>query len=140
MANPLKRYKRFALSEKGFSMIELMTVMIIISILVGIAVAVYSDVSKKPANEAHNANVRTLISCMHMALSDHGADAFGGLDEDKPVWHKSSRFDNSEDVPCWTNYLQEWPVVPAESGFAGDYEVYLDYPGPSVRVELKQED
>ncbi len=69
--------------ERGFSLVELLTVMVIITILVGIAVAIFSDVSEKPANEAHYANVRTIISAMHMALSDHGAEAF--KDEENPV-------------------------------------------------------
>jgi len=126
-------------SEQGFSLIELMTVMIILSILVAIAVAVYSDVSKTPANEAHNANVRTLISAMHLALSDHGADAFIGLDENGSVkaWHENSPNSNEEDYPCWTAYLQEWPVVPDESDYSGDYYLYLDYPGPSVIVKTE---
>lgn len=64
-------------NEGGFSLVELVTVMVILDILVGIAVAIYSDVSERPANKAHYANVRTIISAMHMALSDHGADAFG---------------------------------------------------------------
>lgn len=123
--------------ESGFSLVELVTVMVIILILVGIAVAVYSDVSRRPANEAHNANVRTIISAMHMALSDHGADAF--KDENNPVWSKDSENNGESNIPCWTAYLQEWPVVPAESDYTGDYCVYLDYPGPSVRVELELE-
>ncbi len=121
--------------ESGFSLVELVTVMVIILILVGIAVAVYSDVSRRPANEAHNANVRTIISAMHMALSDHGADAF--KDENNPVWSKDSGGNGESNIPCWTDYLQEWPTVPKESEYSGDYIVNLDYSGSSVKVEVE---
>ncbi len=62
--------------EKGFSLVGLITVMVIITILVAIAVTILSDVSEKPANEVNYANERNIISTMHMALFDHGAEAF----------------------------------------------------------------
>ena len=121
--------------ERGFSLVELLTVMVIITILVGIAVAIFSDVSEKPANEAHYANVRTIISAMHMALSDHGAEAF--KDEEYPVWSKNSP--SNANLPCWSGYLQEWPTVPKESEYSGDYVVNLDYSGSSVKVNVELE-
>lgn len=127
--------KKFVNTENGFSLIELMTVMIIISILVGIAVAIYSDVSKKPAEEAHNANMRTLISAMQMALTDHGTDSFTIVNGD-PVWFKDSHEKNDNNNPCWTNYLQDWPKVPQELVISGEYAVFLEDPGPSIKIKL----
>lgn len=118
--------------ESGFSLVELVTVMVIIAILVGIAVAIFSDVSERPANEAHYANERTIISAMHMALADHGADAFPG--ENDKVWHIGSPNSSENDIPCWTKYLQEWPTVPKESEYSGEYVVNLDHSGSSVKV------
>jgi len=127
--------------EDGFTLVELITVMVIITILVGIAVAVYSDVSRKPANEAHNANTRTLISAVHMVFSEHGSDCFGVKDDGDKflVWGKDNN-DSAEgdDGPGWQDYLQEWPTVPPESDCDGDYEVHLEYPGPKVIVKTTE--
>ena len=122
--------------EKGFSLIELLTVMVIITILVGIAVAIFSDASEKPANEVHYANERTIISAMHMALSDHGSEAFMDEENNNPVWSKNKP--NNSSVPCWSGYLQEWPSVPEESKYSddGDYVVYLDFSGSPVKVDV----
>ncbi len=127
--------------EDGFTLVELITVVVIIGVMVAIAVAIYSDISRKPANEAHNANQRTLVSAMHMAFTSHGTEWFNGVDGTKElVWEESNRETGvfGGKSPGWGSFLAEWPEVPKESSAYienVEYKVYLESPGPKVIVE-----
>jgi hypothetical protein len=54
------------------------------------AVAIYSNALRQPANEAHNANVRILISAMQQAMGELGRGAFVVAEGNNSVWHKDS--------------------------------------------------
>lgn len=124
--------------EDGFTLDELIAVVVITSILFAIAVTIYSDVSRKPANEAHKANQRTLISAVHMAFTKYSNDCFTINVETKTlVWGKINKFSaaTQTDEPGWDGFLSEWPEVPsgAEDYSAGvEYKVYLEMPGPKI--------
>jgi prepilin-type N-terminal cleavage/methylation domain-containing protein len=62
-------------NEKGFTLVELMVVVVILGILVAIAVPVYNSVTLKAAYSAHDANLRTLDGAIMLYQTNHdGAD------------------------------------------------------------------
>lgn len=60
MLMKLRQGMRRTENQKGFTLVELMVVVVILGILVAIAVPIYSNVAKKAADQAHDANVRIL--------------------------------------------------------------------------------
>ena len=88
-------------NQKGFTLVELMVVVVIIGVLVAIAVPIYNNVSEKSKLNAHLANIRTIEGAIesyraandNVALTtiDVTADGTGVL------------------AP---NYIREWPTKP----------------------------
>ena len=65
---------RFKLSEKGFTLVEMMAVIAVVSMLLMIAVPAYKDVSASSRAKADAANVRTIESSIQTYLAENSGE------------------------------------------------------------------
>jgi type II secretion system protein G len=68
----MDRYLRRLKNQKGFTLVELMVVVVIIGVLVAIIVPIYGNVSANAKERACDANVRTLSGAAAMYHAEHG--------------------------------------------------------------------
>ena len=101
MFNLAKWSKLLRKHEQGFTLIELMVVVIIIGILVAIAVPLYGGVQARARDNACMANVRTL----------NGAVAMFQAEEDE--------YPGTVDELVDAGFIQEEPACPND----GEYEI-----------------
>lgn len=59
-------------NQKGFTLVELMVVVVIIAILVAIIIPIYNKVQDNAAKKAHDANLRTIDGAISMYVAEHG--------------------------------------------------------------------
>ncbi|MGI6659397.1 MAG: prepilin-type N-terminal cleavage/methylation domain-containing protein [Dethiobacteraceae bacterium] len=76
MLNLLRKAK----NQKGFTLVELMVVVVIIGILVAIAIPIYGQVTRRAELGAHEANVRILKGAGSMWFAENGPPAADGTD------------------------------------------------------------
>ena len=104
--------------KKGFTLIELIIVIAIISILAAIAIPRYNKSKLKAAYTADEANRQVLTTAAEMAIADGNVDSF--------PWTDRSTADNE--------YIEKWPEIP--KGLGHDKDSYkVNYENGVIKIE-----
>ncbi|MGS0764005.1 prepilin-type N-terminal cleavage/methylation domain-containing protein [Syntrophomonas curvata] len=88
-------------NQKGFTLVELMVVVVIIGVLVAIAVPIYNNVSEKAKLNAHLANIRTIEGAIESYKAANDTAALSTIDV--------TQAGVGVLIP---NYIREWPTKP----------------------------
>ena len=94
-------------NQKGFTLVELMVVVVIIGILVAIAIPVYQGTQKKAKDNANAANIRIIEGAIQQYLVDHPDKKTTDLNGDIDAGHALLEEDDSGGP-----YLTKIPVSP----------------------------
>lgn len=98
-------------NKRGFTIIELMTVVIIIMALVAVAAPIYGQARQQAKEIAFDSTVRNLKQAAEMYLIDGGGDAIWAPEAGQRAGEKISGSHEG-----WYEYLEEWPPNPLETG------------------------
>lgn len=104
----LKKIRQMLKGQEGFTLVELMIVVVILGILAGIGVQQYGNIQQRAKEAADAANRKVLTNATNMMLM------LDGITDDKLEITKD---DPDKLVP---KYLDEWPDNPTGDG---DYVV-----------------
>lgn len=99
----LRKIRKLLKKQEGFTLVELMIVVVILGILAGIGVQQYGNIQERAKKAAHDANKKVLTNAANMWLIMNGG--FDGENE------ATKTFDGEENelVP---DYVDEWPMNP----------------------------
>ncbi len=100
----LRKIRKMLKHQEGFTLVELMIVVVILGILAGIGIQQYGNVQARARAAAHEANIKVLNSAANMYLMM----MVNPLDEDLTI----SEVNKNVLVP---NYLDAWPTDPYNS-------------------------
>ena len=99
----LRKIRKLLKKQEGFTLVELMIVVVILGILAGIGVQQYGNIQERARQAAHAANKKVLTNAANMWLIMNGG--FEGENE------ATKTFEGEENdlVP---DYVDEWPMNP----------------------------
>lgn len=99
----LRKIRKLLKKQEGFTLVELMIVVVILGILAGIGVQQYGNIQERAKKAAHEANKKVLTNAANMWLIMDGD--FG---EDTEVEFKGKENDLAQ-------YVDEWPTYPYDN-------------------------
>lgn len=99
----LRKIRKLLKKQEGFTLVELMIVVVILGILAGIGVQQYGNIQERAKKAADDANKKVLTNAANMWLIMNGG--FEGENEAT----KTFEGEKNELVP---DYVDEWPMNP----------------------------
>jgi len=111
----LRKIRKLLKKQEGFTLVELMIVVVILGILAGIGVQQYGNIQERAREAADAANKKVLTNAANMWLIMN--DGFKGDPEAEEVVFKR------EDNDLVPDYVDEWPTNPYTN--AQDYVVTI---------------
>jgi len=109
-------WRKLRQEEQGFTLVELVVVVVILGILAGVGIQQFGNVQERARQGAHEANVKVLTSAAQMYALLEGVQ--GNKTIGRPTEQEGGK---NELVPV---YLAEWPNSPWNNG--PDYTVVIN--------------
>lgn len=107
-------WRKLRQEEQGFTLVELVVVVVILGILAGVGIQQFGNVQERARQSAHDANVKVLTSAAQMYVLLEGVP---DNETDKKLTKENNKL-----VPY---YLAEWPKSPWGGDDGPDYEVEI---------------
>lgn len=112
-------WRKLRQEEQGFTLVELLVVVVILGILAGVGIQQFGNVQERARQSAHEANVKVLTSAAQMYALLEDVQSTIPITEDELVPY----------------YLAEWPKSPWDDG--REYTVVIDVDGDNnVKIEV----
>lgn len=131
---------KFLKSKKGFTLVELMIVVVIMAILVAVAVPIFSSVTKNAQKRTCDANKREIVSQLtNFCIGNNKTDDIFNDDDEFVITFDGAKgqvtsdgsYIESDDVEAM---FQEVPYCPAENS---SYTVTLTKGAGSPQIDVK---
>lgn len=105
----LRKIRKLLKKQEGFTLVELMIVVVILGILAGIGVQQYGNIQERARQAADDANKKVLTNAANMWLIMNGG--FDGATMTFPE-DATDPDNNNALVP---DYVEKWPTVPGSN-------------------------
>lgn len=125
----LRKIRKLLKKQEGFTLVELMIVVVILGILAGIGVQQYGNIQERARQAAHAANKKVLTNAANMWLIMNGG--FDGATKTFP--EDTTDPDDPPTNALVPEYVDEWPTNPYTND--KDYVVTI-----TKTVEEEEED
>lgn len=103
----LRKIRKLLKKQEGFTLVELMIVVVILGILAGIGVQQYGNIQERARKAADEANRKVLTNAANMWLIMKG-----GFEEDPEAEDPNVVVFTGEDNDLVPEYVDEWPMNP----------------------------
>lgn len=136
---------KLARNRKGFTLTELMVVVVILGILVAIAIPIYTNLDGKAKDSANEANIRTIKSvvlqfCMEESIDQEKLTIVPTLTEGKltdlVITYNGTSPATTYGYSDLKKFIDEWPMSPYRDGESYQFngsaeETVTPYPASS---------